>query len=126
MLVLVTGGRKYRDKDKVFKVLDRVHACRQITTIIHGDAKGADRFAGEWAESKGVIVRKFPADWRTHGRYAGAVRNQEMVNIKPHLVVAFPGGSGTANCISKAKKKGLKILIIKGAEESNTGVNNDV
>lgn len=32
---------------------------------------------------------------------------------KPHAVIAFPGGAGTANMIKLAKNKGIPVLHVK-------------
>jgi hypothetical protein len=44
-----------------------------------------------------VTVEAHPADGKKHGRAAGPIRNQKMPEEKPELVVAFPGGRGTAD-----------------------------
>lgn len=50
--------------------------------VIHGDARGIDRIADEWAVSRRgrwpVNVERYPADWDTHGRAAGPIRNAQM------------------------------------------------
>ena len=68
-----------------------------MSEIISGMASGADTFAVEWAARFGFPLRAFPAEWDKHGRSAGPIRNQRMLDEgKPDLVVAFPGGKGTA------------------------------
>lgn len=82
--------------------------------IIHGDAKGADRAAGLWASSVGAGVWPFPADWKTHGKAAGPIRNKQMLDEgEPDLVIAFPGGAGTANMVKQAKDRGIEVREIK-------------
>jgi hypothetical protein len=72
--------------------------------VIHGNQIGADLLAGQWAKSKGLKVAWYRADWHGYGKAAGPVRNARIVaEGKPHLVVAFPGGKGTADMIAKAK-----------------------
>jgi hypothetical protein len=36
-----------------------------------------------------------------------------LMEGKPDLVVAFPGGRGTANMIEQARKAGVEVLEIK-------------
>jgi hypothetical protein len=62
MRLLVTGGRNFTDRDFLFATLDRLHAEHGFTLLIHGDARGADRLAGEWAKERGVEVSACPAD----------------------------------------------------------------
>ncbi|MBU6293176.1 MAG: DUF2493 domain-containing protein [Planctomycetes bacterium] len=109
MKILVTGGRDFGDRNLLFSGLDRIHAENPITMIIHGGAKGADALASEWAASRGVPVEVFKPNWRL-GRHAGLQRNNDMLASKPELVVAAPGGKGTADMVAKAKKASLKVV----------------
>jgi predicted Rossmann-fold nucleotide-binding protein len=55
----------------------------------------------------------FPANWPKHGKGAGFIRNQQMLNEgKPDLMIAFPGGKGTADMIEKAIKAGIKVIEV--------------
>lgn len=112
MKVLVCGGRDYTDRYHVDNVLDAVlWRYFGITELIHGGANGADRLAGDWASLRGIPVRVFHADWRTHGKAAGPIRNQKMLDeSKPDLVVAFPGGRGTADMVCRAMAVGIEVL----------------
>jgi hypothetical protein len=114
MRLLVTGGRDFSNRELLFEALDRLHAVRGFTVLIHGDANGADRLAGEWGAARGVTVEAHPADWKKHGRAAGPIRNQKMLEEKPDLVVAFPGGRGTADMVRKAKQAGLEVVMVEG------------
>jgi hypothetical protein len=97
MKVLVCGGRNFRSPAQVFRALDRLHQEKPITELMQGGATGADQFAMEWAATKPEIKRYVcHADWETHGRAAGPIRNEKMLTWKPDLVVAFPGGDGTS------------------------------
>lgn len=112
MRVLITGGRNYDDQKLLDETLDALHAANGVTTLIHGDASGADRLAQQWAQSRGVSVDPHPADWKKYGRAAGPMRNQKMLDNKPDQLVAFPGGKGTADMIARAKRAGLKVLLV--------------
>jgi hypothetical protein len=108
--LLVCGGRDYSDTARVDEVLGAIHRTRGIGAIIHGGAKGADRLAGWWGANHRVRVLVFEADWNSHGKAAGPIRNKQMIEEgKPDAVVAFPGGRGTANMIGQAKAAGLKV-----------------
>jgi hypothetical protein len=110
MIVLVCGGRTYNDEGKVFSVLDYIHNEIKITGIVHGAASGADTLAGKWALSRSIPQIKFPAQWDLYGKSAGYIRNKEMLEKgKPNLVVAFPGGKGTANMIKLAEDANVKV-----------------
>lgn len=108
--LLVSGGRDFCDRDAVFAVLDRLHARAPIGLLIHGDARWADRLAAEWAESRGVAVERYQANWDRHGYAAGSVRNLNMRERgRPDALIAFPGGRGTAHMVRIAREAGLPV-----------------
>ncbi len=126
MRVLVCGGRNFTDGDLLWNTLTETVG---ITHIIHGAATGADEQAMIWAQMMtGVIHIPFPAKWKDlnvegavirNGKYgsynvmAGFQRNQRMLDEgKPDLVIAFPGGNGTADMVSKAKAAGIPVRLI--------------
>ena len=111
--ILVCGGRNYHDWHKVNSVLDTIHHAEGVAEIIHGSATGADRLADYWAEKNNVSVKRYPANWRKHGRSAGPIRNALMVDDNDlDLVLAFPGGSGTKNMVNVAKAAGVQVMRV--------------
>lgn len=121
MRVLVTGGRKYRNRDAVFRALDAIEAEKQVEIIVveggqRGYEKGrpvcgADFFANQWAAERGRVCLTHYARWETEGSAAGPIRNSQMLTLaKPHLCVAFPGGPGTADMREKAETAGVDII----------------
>lgn len=114
MKVLVCGGRDFDDYSKVCEVLDGIDQGHVITQIVHGAARGADRLANQWAFARGVPVNAFAANWESEGRAAGPIRNQRMLDLgKPDLVVAFPGGRGTADMVSRARAAGVEVREVR-------------
>ena len=110
MRVLVCGGRDYQDMQRVYSVLDEIHAYKPITVLIHGNARGADSFADDWAAGK-VETLTFTPLWKEHGKSAGPRRNQKMLEEgKPDLVIAFPGGRGTADMVRRAEAARVWII----------------
>ena len=114
--VLVCGGRKYfgpKADETVFDTLNAIHAEHGIEAIIEGGATGADQTAKWWAYACQIKSITVKADWHTHGKAAGPIRNQRMIDaFKPDLVVAFPGGKGTADMVARAKKAGIPVKEI--------------
>jgi len=105
--VLVCGGRNYADTLAVKRVLD---ALPRPVRIVSGGASGADHLAEQWAISVGADLVVEPADWKTHGRAAGPIRNQKMLDEhKPDEVIAFPGGKGTEDMKRRAAKAGVPV-----------------
>jgi hypothetical protein len=114
MKVLVCGGRHFADAALCKRTLDALHVGTPITCLIEGGARGADELAGAWAMARGVRQRTFEADWRRDGVSAGPIRNQAMLREgDPDLVVAFPGGAGTAHMISIARRAGVRVIEVE-------------
>ena len=117
MRVLVCGGRDFTDDDWFFEVMNEINDTynfhNKITKIIHGGARGADSLADMFAKANNISVDVFEADWYKYGRSAGPLRNQRMLDEgKPDLVVAFPGGKGTAHMVKIAKEANITVKEI--------------
>lgn len=112
--VLVCGGRTFGrgPGEEVFmqRTLDSLHLWKRIDLLVTGGAFGVDSVATWWARSRGVQSVVVPANWNGNGRAAGMQRNQLMLDlVEPHLVVAFPGGRGTAGMVMLARKEGIDV-----------------
>lgn len=104
IIVLVCGGRDFDDDDALFGVLDRVHTKKGIRLVIHGAAKGADSAAERWARATETAYLGVPARWGLDEKSAGPKRNRRMVKLlRPDVVLAFPGGRGTADMVLVAQ-----------------------
>jgi hypothetical protein len=109
--VLVCGGRSYADRHSVYTCLDGL--VPKPTMIIHGGAHGADMLAQDWAVYRQIQRRVFMADWENESRAAGPKRNARMLaEGKPNLVLAFPGGRGTADMVRRARAAGVRVIEV--------------
>ena len=107
-VVIVTGSRNWKDKDTVWKALDKENP----TLVVHGGAKGADAIADEWASKNDVECRVYKAKWNTYGLAAGPIRNEFMVTEYPDAeVLAFPtpDSKGAVHCMNFAMSRGLAV-----------------
>jgi hypothetical protein len=76
------------------------------------------RSGGRAAQQLGWSPLVMPAQWERHGRAAGPIRNRELLqqaiakavahtspgSLASVLVVAFPGGAGTASLVREARR----------------------
>lgn len=114
---IIAGGRKYRLTWEDVAYLNS--EAWRIAEVVTGDCKtGADADAKEWADDLGIPVITFPADWGNLGKSAGPIRNSAMVefvttktNLMP-MLIAFPGGRGTADIIRKARAAGMEVVTL--------------
>lgn len=129
--VLVCGGRDYgrqwngtewvedsRQLDRLRRTLDAaLEAARsagKVAVIIHGNARGADLLADQYARERSLKVIPFPADWNLHGRRAGPIRNIKMLTeSQPHVIIAFKGDKGTAHMMKIGREAGVPVYEVK-------------
>lgn len=110
--VLVCGGRDYTNYPILFPILEDIISVND--TVIHGNAIGADFLTKCWAIHNSRKQVPYPADWGKHKLAAGPIRNKQMLEEgKPDLVIAFPGGKGTANMIKIALEAGVGVIPIE-------------
>ena len=116
MRILVCGGREYTNYQRVGYALDLLLASKGPFALIHGDARGADRTAAQWARINRLEeISAYPAEWDAHGKAAGAIRNQRMLDDgKPDAAVAFPGGTGTADMVRRLRAASIPVWIPYG------------
>ena len=109
--VLVCGSRSYPNLDDVDTVMDRVIPDGAL--VIAGGAHGVDTRAAVVAMRRNLETRVMPADWKTHGKRAGYLRNVAMLDERPNVVLAFPDGEakGTNMTITEARKRSIFTLV---------------
>lgn len=110
MKVIICGGRDYTDRTTGFAALDEFHAVVNITHVIQGGARGADTIGKLWAIANDIPFTEVPADWERWGKSAGYRRNVEMADMKPDMVLAFPGGIGTQHMVNIAMLNGIAVF----------------
>ena len=116
MKVIIAGGRDFTNYKLLYLKCYNIIGDRDPETveIVSGGAKGADSVGESFAVIRGYKIKRFPADWDTHGKFAGIKRNREMAEYADALIAFWDGSSrGTKNMIEEAKKRGLKIRVIK-------------
>ncbi len=109
-LVAVAGGRDVADPAAVIARLDRARAKHADMVLVHGGGPGVERIAARWAERNGVHQVVCKPDWDRHGRAAPFRRNDELLNLLPKGVLAFPGSGITENLVDKARTLGIPVL----------------
>ena len=120
MKVVITGSREWTDKQRIFR---RLAELPDKTTIIAGGARGADTIAAEACEVYAhLTLQEFPADWEQYGKRAGYIRNAQMLDEKPDLVIAFWDGEsrGTLGCMKEAQRRGIPVEVIREYPETGS------
>lgn len=115
--ILMCGDRNWTAPYPIKLALKRHTAgkSKKDILVIHGGARGADSIAGEEAKAMGLAVQVFPAQWDTYGRAAGPIRNTQMLNERPDLVLAFHNdllaSRGTKDMCRRAVRAGVKVWV---------------
>ena len=78
--------------------------------LVHGGGPGVEKIAASWAERNGVHQIVCKPDWDRHGRAAPFRRNEELLNLLPKGVIAFPGSGITENLVDRARQLGIPVL----------------
>jgi len=113
--VIIAGGRDYVPTKghtrEIAKILKALRVPWDQIEIVSGGARGADAFGEKLAKNVGMQLKVFPANWEKYGRGAGHIRNKEMAKYA-EILIALPGGRGTANMIETALDEFLNVYIL--------------
>ncbi len=108
-LVAITGGKTVADADAVWTTLDRTKEKHGDMVLLHGGGPGVEKIAASWADARGVHQVVCRPDWNAHGKAAPFRRNDELLNLLPKGVIAFPGSGITGNLVDKARQLGIPV-----------------
>ena len=110
--IIVAGSRGFNDYQLLSKVLFEIGDKYENASLVSGCAKGADALAIQFANEHNIQIYKYPADWDTHGKAAGYIRNTEMANAS-HVLVAFWDGQsrGTKHMIETMQNRNKDAYV---------------
>lgn len=108
----ITGGRGYHPTGGDLELAAEIFRARGVQVVRHGGCPtGADKEAGDWLEARGWDVHPWPAPFTEFGRRGGPIRDNLMLT-GVSVLVAFPGGRGTANCVKLARSRGIEVCRV--------------
>jgi hypothetical protein len=120
MRIIFSGSRNWMNEPIVLDMLKMIISKfeKDQVTIVVGGAKGLDQIAENLAKSLHLKVDVFYADWDLHGKAAGPIRNQKMLDSGADLLVAFPSkdSKGTRHMIDISQKAGIKTIIYENCK----------
>lgn len=110
MKIIIAGSRGITKISTLNKTVDRLLWINpkffdHLSAIISGTANGVDKLGEQWAQFNSIPVIKMPADWNTHGKAAGPIRNAAMAEIADFAIILWDGSSpGTLNMLQNMQK----------------------
>jgi hypothetical protein len=105
-MICVFGGREFVAHMALNRALDHLHGMYRFTHLLHGNARGADTLADQWARAHGVQPVACDALWEYYRglgkvKVAGKTRNGTMLELEPDFGLCCPGGNGTADMLER-------------------------
>lgn len=111
MKLAIVGSRIFKDYGKLVEILYPLLA--ETTEIISGGASGADTLAENYAENFAIKCTIFKPDWDKHGKSAGFIRNQRIVDAADIVVAFWDGKSkGTKDTLDKARQANKTTVTV--------------
>ena len=114
MRILILGSHNFSDFDLVrdtFSMLIDPISAPEDVTIVHGNARGADRVSGFIAKEKGYQVEAHEPNWNIHGKKAGPIRTQQMIDQGFDQCIVFAHGIDMPS-LTNVKKTGKPVTVI--------------
>ena len=108
-IIAVAGGNGVKNGDKIWASLDAAREKYADMVLLHGGAHGAEKIAASWADARHVQQIICRPNWKAHGKAAPFRRNDELLNLLPKGVIAFPGSGITGNLVDKARQLGIPV-----------------
>jgi len=116
--IIIAGSRDFNNYSLLTSAMYGLLKMEMISgievEIVSGTTKGADQLGEAFAKEHNYPIKQFPADWNTHGKKAGYLRNKQMAEYADILVAFWNGESkGTKSMIELAEKNGLTVEIVR-------------
>ncbi|AGA30703.1 DUF2493 domain-containing protein [Singulisphaera acidiphila] len=119
--VLITGDREWACLGIAEAVVTRLVArYGPGVVIVHGGAKGVDLSFELAAREQELATEVHEADWEKHGRKAGPLSSQEMVDLGAELAIVvhrnLVGSRVTKDCVRRCLEAGIPVWLIDSEE----------
>ena len=99
------------------------HFVDSSSVLITGGCRGADYMTEKYANTHNIKIIIYNANWSKYGRSAGPIRNSQMMEQNPDLIIAFhsnlPQSKGTIDTIKKALSKNIPVWLVIDKEHAS-------
>lgn len=112
--VIIAGSRDFQDYELLRERCDHLLSGKTDVVVISGCARGADSLGERFALARGHGLLRMPANWNAHGKRAGYVRNNAMLERADALIAFWDGKSrGTEHMIRIARGKHIAVRVVR-------------
>jgi len=87
---LIIAGSRECPSDTFTRINDAISKPFKVTEVVSGSARGVDAYGEDWARSRNIRIKRFPADW-SKGKSAGPLRNAQMAEYADCLLRSGTG-----------------------------------
>lgn len=111
MNIAISGSRNF--PIKYYYLLKIMMDNNRTSHFVLGDAKGVDTEALVYCKENDFSFEVHQANWKTFGRSAGVLRNQQMIeNADMLFYFRYNKSPGTTDVIDRARNIGLPVVGI--------------
>lgn len=108
---VIAGSRDITDYEIVKKAV--AESGFEFNEVVSGLADGVDSLGEQYAKDHGLDINGAPADWDTHGKKAGILRNIEMGDYAKKAIVIIKNNSrGSTHMAEYMTKLGKPVHIV--------------
>jgi len=112
MKLAIVGSRTFTDYILLEQIILANYDVNSIEQIISGGAIGTDTLAEKFGDKYKIPKTIFKPDWNLHGRSAGLIRNDLIIESADEVIAFWDGISkGTLYSINFAKKNNKKTIV---------------
>ncbi len=101
MKTIIYGSKTIQSYDVVAKAVEDSGFADLITTVFTTQEPGPSIFGYRWAVTRKIPVRVFTADWKSHGKPAGIIRDREMATFCDAAVLLWDGSEWMTPALKK-------------------------
>lgn len=107
MKTVIAGSRSIRSMPLVEKAIEK--RPFEITTVVHGDARGVDSLAEAWAILHDIPTEAYEPNYSKYKSHkAPLIRNEEMAKVAEAGIIIWDGqSSGTQHMKSQLERQNL-------------------
>lgn len=118
MKVLVCIGRDFTNKEQVYETLDQVVFMSSAesdylppTVMYRVLPEESHNWARDWSRDRGYVSKAYSENRDTFEEHASIVRDTEMLEAGPSLIVTFGQEDGVKGFIRRAIKEGFIVIL---------------